>query len=170
MKSVVLLTLLAGCASIPVNIRNYSGLTQKNVDQTYLWAQESFSSTTKCTPPSNKNVNIQTTNLIELNKGNNIFVPGGMAFRIGLYAPEIETIFVIAEHPSRERILFHEFLHFMFEQSPNCKWAAEKVDVQHTVISLMEIEHFKKHKMLIDIGDEWLLNALEAYGIVFRKK
>jgi len=171
MRAMILLTLLSGCASVPVNIRNHSGLKQENINQTYMQAQRIFVATTKCTPPKNKNVGVQDTTVIDLNKGRNIFIPGGVAFIIGLYSPEDEMIFLSAEHPDRTRILFHEFLHFMFEQSPDCEWAVEKLAVQHSVIeNLMEPAYFKETRRLKSIGDDWLLDVLRAYGLTLRKE
>jgi hypothetical protein len=107
---------------------------------------------------------VQDSNIIELNRGRNIFTSDGLAFIIGLYAPETETIFMAMEHPDRSRILFHEFLHFMFEQSPNCEWAAKNVELQHVIIRQIEPGYFKELRKLVDLGDEWLLKALRGYG------
>lgn len=166
----LIVVLLSGCATVPVNIRNYSGLKQENISLTYLQAQKIFVNTTKCTPPKNKNIGVQDSNIIALNTGRNVFIPGGISFIIGLYAPETETIFLAAEHPDRTRVLFHEFLHFMFEQSPDCKWAAEKLEVQHSVIGLMEKEYFRDTRRMKHVGDDWLVDALQAYGFIKRKE
>jgi hypothetical protein len=169
MKKIILpIYLFVGCASMPVNIKNYSGLKQDNIEKTYMLAQEHFVSVTKCIPPKHKNIAIQDSNIVALNTGRNIIMPDGLAFVIGLYAPEIETIFLAMEHPDRTRILFHEFIHFMFEQSPNCEWAAKNVELQHVIIREMESTYLKKTKR-ITIGDEWLIRALNAYGFKLKQ-
>lgn len=170
MKFIILASILiSSCASINSNLRNLSGLNNEAVKNTFVQAQELFIKTTKCQIPKNDKIYIYDVELDQLNRGRNIFVGRDLAIIIGNYNDTNNSIFLFVRHPDRIRILFHEFLHYLFVKSPNCKWA-ESPNIQHTIIPLMEKEYFNNNKKMRDIGNQWLIDALETYGIRLNKE
>jgi hypothetical protein len=110
------------------------------IDQAYNLAVDLFVRHVPCSLPQVQ-VRVREVPLVALNWNNNVFCSDGLCVHQGLYEPVKHTIKVAAEKPDKRFVLFHEFLHYLIMESPNCQ-TYQDVGLQHKLIYDMENDYF----------------------------
>ena len=168
MKAALVLLFACGCAMTPkVPIEIYpvqTTLTADEINVTYSIAQREFESATKCAAPKSGLLIITDSSLVDLNRGRNIFVGGGMlSLVVAHYTPD-NLIQIEENHPDKPQALFHELLHFMFVESKNCREFAEDVRTQHVIADFL-LDTYLLQTGHVPVGNEWLIRELERLGL-----
>lgn len=164
MRFVVLALVLSGCASSNI-YHKHSTIKENDINYAYGAAQLLFEKYVDCkAPPSNTPLVVKDADLAQLNFMRSVFQADGIYLIQGDYEPKTNTVRVAIEHPDRQFVLFHELLHFMFMESPNCNKYHDP-HIQHTIIHYFEdifIRVTKRDRKVLEDG-KWAMEALKKY-------
>jgi len=144
-------------------------MTDKVIYETYHSASDLFNKVTLCAP-SKSYLIVKDATLKELNQGRNIFYYGVDGLSVGViigdYNADKHIIKFSIEHPDRQRVLFHEMLHFLIHD-------IHEVDcIMYDVVNNFDIEeeHFMIYQLekiyfiqtnRENVPDKWIYDVLK---------
>lgn len=149
------LVLLCNLDGIIYTQNNFSS---DDIEDSFITAKAIFEKHVNCKVPKNVTVKLYDSTIRQMNIKRNVFIYG---VAIGLYNPTTNSIIISKEYKYRKKVLFHEFLHLMFDRSIGCAglWSEGK---QHEVIYEMEEVYLKQKGLTREQvnNSDWLFKII----------
>ena len=144
-----------------VGLINRTAIEDQKVDAIYHAAQDIFYTHTKCENQYDE-VIVAEISFCKLNQSAaRLNADGTINVVFGLYEKDLNLIFLSKEDPDNFLVLFHEFLHYMFYYSLDCKFTGIGAQQQHIMINEMVNQYMKLINFPERTNWSWAKKALQ---------